>query len=364
VRRFPDKYKIVALAAGKCIDLLSEQIEEFSPQVVYIAEPRCAVKLEERFGSRVTICKCERGLEHLINTVDFDVVVNALVGAVGLRPTVAALKRNKKVALANKETLVVGGDYIRSLIDSGNGQLLPVDSEHSAILQCLSGAHDSTIESIILTASGGPFRLLSEEKFCEITPEQALNHPTWAMGKKITIDSATLMNKGFEVIEAHHLFQVPYKQLRVWVHPQSIIHSLVEFHDGAVMAQLGLPDMELPIQYALTYPERQPMGGKRLSLPEIGRLEFYEPDYKRFPCLKLCLEAGEIGGTAPAVVNAANEIAVDAFLQKKISFNDIAGIVAFSLHNHKAVPADSLEIIEEVDMHIRSTILKNYLAQR
>jgi 1-deoxy-D-xylulose-5-phosphate reductoisomerase len=296
--------------------------------------------------------------------VDFGIMLNALVGAVGLRPTVAALKRGKRVALANKESLVIGGDCLRLLLERCHGSLVPVDSEHSAILQCLSGENHSGIESIILTASGGPFRNLPPERFASITPEQALNHPTWSMGRKITIDAATLMNKGFEVIEAHHLFNLSYENLRVWIHPQSIIHSLVEFHDGAIMAQLGLPDMELPIQYALSYPERFPMNGKRLSLPEIGALEFFEPDYERFPCLRRCIEAGKTGGTAPAAVNAANEVAVQAFLDGRIGFTDIAGMVTFALEHHLAQPADSLEAIEAADRQIRETILDSYLQER
>lgn len=364
VRRFRDKFTVVGLAAGKCVDLLIEQIVEFSPASVYIADTSCIQKIRDRFGESVKIYSGSGGLESLVNDEEYDVLLNALVGAVGLRPTVAALKRNKKVALANKESLVVGGDYITSLLKAGNGSLIPVDSEHSAILQCLSCAKESTVESLILTASGGPFRKLPKEKFSSITPSDALNHPTWLMGKKITIDSATMMNKGFEIIEAHHLFNVPYSQLHVWVHPQSIIHSLVEFYDGAILAQLGLPDMELPIQYALSYPDRLPMAGKRLSLPKIGQLEFSEPDFDRFPCLKLCIEAGIAGGTAPVVVNAANEVAVEAFLESKIGFNDIAGIVAFALHSHTVIAADSLEIIEETDHNIRSSILTNYLSRR
>jgi 1-deoxy-D-xylulose-5-phosphate reductoisomerase len=238
-----------------------------------------------------------------------------------------------------------------------------VDSEHSAILQCLSDVKDPAVESIILTASGGPFRELPADGFAHITPQQALDHPTWSMGKKITVDAATLMNKGFEVIEAHHLFRVPFDRLRVWIHPQSIIHSLVEFHDGAVMAQLGLPDMELPIQYALSYPERLPMAGRRLSLPEIGKLEFFEPDGRRFPCLRLCIEAGRRGGTAPAVVNAANEVAVEAFLAGRIPFTAIAEIAAFALEKHAALPADSLEAIEEADRTTRATVLKEFVGR-
>ncbi|MDO5576630.1 MAG: 1-deoxy-D-xylulose-5-phosphate reductoisomerase, partial [Fibrobacter sp.] len=361
VRRFADEFKITALAAGSNIQKFIAQIEEFKPSAVYIANPEASGVLKQKFGSSVQIFEGNRGLEELVGSTDCDIVVNALVGAVGLRSTILALKRNKRVALANKESLVVGGDLIQNLLDSGNGELLPVDSEHSAIFQCLNGEQKSAIESIILTASGGPFRNLSADRFSSITLEQALNHPTWSMGKKITIDSATLMNKGFEVIEAHHLFKLPYSQLRVWVHPQSIIHSLVEFCDGAVIAQLGLPDMELPIQYALSYPERFPMNGKRLSLPDITDLQFMNPDFDKFPCLKLCFEAGEIGGTAPAVINAANEVAVQAFLERKISFTKISEIVEYALRNHSSVPASSIEVIEKADRETRETIRSKFL---
>ncbi|MFP4163133.1 MAG: 1-deoxy-D-xylulose-5-phosphate reductoisomerase [Chitinispirillaceae bacterium] len=356
VRRFKDRFEITGLAAGSNLEILLSQIDEFSPPSVFIADNQRSESLKNHNGN----FRVFENLEQIVEETEFDILVNALVGAVGFRPTVKALKRGKRVALANKESLVIGGDYIKTLTRNGNGSLIPVDSEHSAILQCLPGEENSCIESIILTASGGPFRKISKEMFASITPAQALNHPTWSMGKKITIDSSTLMNKGFEVIEAHHLFDLPYSQLKVWVHPQSIIHSLVEFHDGAVMAQLGLPDMELPIQYALTYPQRLPISSKRLSLPEIGSLEFSEPDLDKFPCLQLCLEAGEMGGTAPAVVNAANEVAVELFLSGRISFTGIGEIVASALRNHKTEQAHSIEIIEWADKETRQQITSDF----
>jgi 1-deoxy-D-xylulose-5-phosphate reductoisomerase len=363
VRRHPGLFTLCGLSAGKNIDLLIKQISEFNPSAVYIGDAGARQALRERFPGLTVFTETD-GFEAFVNGVEFDVMLNALVGAVGLRPTVAALKRGKRVALANKESLVVGGDLIKGLLERSGGSLVPVDSEHSAILQCLGGENRSGIESIILTASGGPFRNLPVDRFASITREQALNHPTWSMGKKITIDAATLMNKGFELIEAHHLFNLSYDKLRVWIHPQSIIHSLVEFHDGAIMAQLGLPDMELPIQYALSYPERLPMNGKRLSLPDIKTLDFSEPDYTRFPCLRLCIEAGIRGGTAPAAVNAANEVAVAAFLDGRIGFPDIAGIVACALDRHVPQPAHSLEAIEAADRETRQTILDHYLQKR
>jgi 1-deoxy-D-xylulose-5-phosphate reductoisomerase len=360
IRRYREHFSVTGLAAGRNLKLLQKQISEFRPEAVYIADPQDAEKLKKGFDW-IRVYNGSEGLVELVKQTECDIVLNALVGAVGFRPTVTALQCNRRVALANKESLVMGGDYICQLLSCGKGKLLPVDSEHSAILQCLNGAESSTVESIILTASGGPFRNLEKDMFSSITPAQALNHPTWAMGKKITIDSATLMNKGFEVIEAHHLFSLPYSKLKIWIHPQSIIHSLVEFHDGAMLAQLGVPDMELPIQYALSFPQRFSIGGKRLSLPEIGRLDFSEPDLDRFPCLRLCLEAGRMGGTAPAVVNASNEVAVQAFLEGKIKFNEIAEIVAFALRTHKNTPADSVEIIEEADRLTRNKIFKNIL---
>ncbi|MDR2579199.1 MAG: 1-deoxy-D-xylulose-5-phosphate reductoisomerase [Chitinispirillales bacterium] len=357
VRRFRERFSVAGLTAGANLDLLIGQIREFSPPAVYITDPKNAAVLRELFGGAINVYDGDNGLEQIVNEADYDILLNALVGAVGFRPTVAALRRGKRVALANKESLVIGGDYIRGIIGGDRERLLPVDSEHSAILQCLPpGCDVKTIESIILTASGGPFRNLPKESFASITVEQALNHPTWLMGKKITIDSSTLMNKGFEVIEAHHLFALPYSKLRVCVHPKSIIHSLVEFYDGSVLAQLGLPDMELPIQYALSWPERLPIGGKRLNLADVGSLEFFEPDLDRFPCLRLCIEAGEMGGTAPAVVNAANEVAVELFLGRKIGFTDIAKIVESELNAHNPVAVDSVEVVMGVDSDVRQRV--------
>jgi len=394
VGRFRDRFAVAGLAAGRNIGLLVEQIREFAPQLVYIKDSGDADNIRELFKG-VTVYHGDGGLERIVNEADYDILLNALVGAVGFGPTAAALKRGKRVALANKESLVIGGDYIRNIIEHNAGadgvrqpagitgqnterenepakpsdtrprcffdRLLPVDSEHSAILQCLppDGAVD-TVESIILTASGGPFRGLPKEEFASITPERALRHPTWSMGKKITIDSATLMNKGFEVIEAHHLFALPYNKLRVCVHPQSIIHSMVEFHDGAVLAQMGLPDMELPIQYALSWPRRLPISGRRMNLTEIGHLDFFEPDMERFPCLRLCLEAAKSGGTAPTVLNAANESAVELFLNGRTGFTGIAKIVEEALSEHNVQKADSVEVITDVDKETRAKIAEKY----
>jgi len=373
VRRFRERFSVAGMAAGSNVNLLAEQIREFSPSSVYITDKKNADDVKALFGGKVNVYHGDDGLERIVNETDYDILLNALVGAVGFKPTVAALNRGKRVALANKESLVIGGDCIRAVVNSSQKastpidetplipRVLPVDSEHSAILQCLqAGGGAEAAESIIVTASGGPFRNLPKDSFAAITPEQALNHPTWSMGKKITIDSATLMNKGFEVIEARHLFSLPYERLRVCVHPQSIIHSLVEFRDGAVIAQLGLPDMELPIQYALSWPERLPITGKRLNLSDIGTLDFFEPDMEKFPCLKLCVEAGKTGGTAPAAINAANEVAVELFLNKKIAFTDIAKIVGNALNEHKPVKADSVDVIMEVDKEVREKSFKSF----
>jgi len=373
VRRFGERFSVAGMAAGSNVNLLAEQIKEFSPTSVYITDKKNADDVKALFGDKINVYHGGDGLERIVNETDYDILLNALVGAVGFKPTVAALKRGKRVALANKESLVIGGDCIRAVVNGSQKastpidetplipRLLPVDSEHSAILQCLqAGGGAEAAESIIITASGGPFRSLPKESFAAVTPEQALNHPTWSMGKKITIDSATLMNKGFEVIEARHLFSLPYERLRVCVHPQSIVHSLVEFRDGAVIAQLGLPDMELPIQYALSWPERFPITGKRLNLPDAGTLDFFEPDLDKFPCLRLCIEAGKTGGTAPAAINAANEAAVELFLNKKIAFTDIAKIVEKALNDHKPMKADSVDVIMGVDKEVREKYFKSF----
>jgi 1-deoxy-D-xylulose-5-phosphate reductoisomerase len=356
IRRFPGRFEIVGMSANYNVEKLGALAREFGPRAVCVARGLPDPDSRNGFPDGARIYDEEKGLEDLVNETDFDVLLNALVGAVGLRATVAALKKNKRVALANKESLVVGGDYIRSLLAQGLGELVPVDSEHSAVLQCLAGAQRSEVESVILTASGGPFRTLSLDKFKTIRPEDALNHPTWQMGRKITVDAATLVNKGFEVIEAHHLFDIPYERLRVVVHPQSVIHSMVEFHDGAVLAQMGVPDMELPIQYALSYPQRLPLSGKRLNLAELGGLSFFEPDYARFPCLRLCLDAGKTGGTMPAVLNAANEVAVQAFLDGAIRFDHIAELIRISCDEHVPVHVDGIETVEEADRLTREKV--------
>lgn len=355
VERYPERFVVTGLAANRSVDTLLEQANRFGVSHVAVGSADHARALHVPAG--ITLYEGEAGLVDIVRECDFDVLVNALVGSVGLAPTAAALLRGKRVALANKETLVAGGDYINSLLDNGFGSLVPIDSEHSAILQAITGEQHDAIESIVLTASGGPFRLRPAHEFASITPEQALDHPTWTMGAKITIDCATLMNKGFEVIEAHHIFRLGYDKLRVVIHPQSIIHSLVEFHDGAMIAQMGIPDMELPIQYALTYPVRFPIDAPRLNLASLGTMTFFEPDLDNFPCLRLCLDAGKAGGTAPTVVNAANEVAVALFLEHRLSFPDIAHLIEQQLERHTPRPADSLETIAAVDRQTREAAL-------
>jgi 1-deoxy-D-xylulose-5-phosphate reductoisomerase len=358
IRRFPDRFRIVGMSTFGSVDKLMAQAREFKPGAVCIGDSAKAAAAKNILPKGIRVFEGESGLEELVNQTDFDVLCNALVGAVGLRATVAALKKNKRVALANKESLVIGGDYINALLRGGKGELVPVDSEHSAILQCLSGEELASVESIILTASGGPFRTLPLDKLKTVRPEDALNHPTWSMGRKITIDAATLMNKGFELIEAHHLFGMPYDRLRVVIHPQSVVHSMVEFHDGAIMAQMGVPDMELPIQFALSYPGRLPLAGKRLNLAQLRELTFFEPDFGRFPCLKLCIDAGKTGGTMPAALNAANEVAVQAFLDNAIRFDRITELVSAACDGHKPVPVDGVEIVEAVDRETREKTKK------
>lgn len=350
VRRYPERFSLVGLAAHRSTDALMELAREFGVCDVCVVDEAQAEKASG--VGEMHVRSGADGLVDLIRSVECDIVVNAIVGSAGLPPTVAALQENRTVALANKESLVVGGDLIRTMTESGNGEIVPIDSEHSAILQCLTGEDRGSVESIILTASGGPFRDLAADQFASITPEQALRHPTWAMGAKITIDSATLMNKGLEIIEAHHLFDASYDMLRVCIHPQSIIHSMVEFHDGAVMAQMGVPDMELPIQYALEYPRRLALNGARLNLAELGALTFMQPDFDRFPCLRLCIEAGRTGGAAPVVLNAANELAVHAFLNSEVPFTAIADTIEHCLESVTGTVA-SLEDILVVDRRAR-----------
>jgi 1-deoxy-D-xylulose-5-phosphate reductoisomerase len=355
VRLFPDRFDVRALTCGSNVELLAEQAREFEPPVVTVGTPERAQALRERLSDLdVEVTVGQEGLCEVAARPDVDVVVAAVVGFAGLTPVLRALRAGKTVALANKETMVVGGPLVHDVLTEGEGQLLPVDSEHSAIFQCLAGEAERTVEEIVLTASGGPFRTRPAGTFGDITVEEALDHPNWSMGPKITIDSATMMNKGLEVIEARWLFDLDVDQIQVLVHPQSIVHSMVAFADGAVKAQLGVPDMKVPIQYALSHPARWPAPHERLDWAELTRLDFEQPDTSKFPCLRLAYEALEAGGSAPAALNAANEVAVDLFLDKKITFLDIARVIEDTLERVRVIDAPTLDDLHAVDAEART----------
>ncbi len=343
IRSASDEYNIVGLAAGNNAGLLAEQAREFRPKLVAIQNSEKAGELENALGGLgITVLAGETGVIDAAALPEADLIVAAMVGFAGLRPTIAALSAGKRVALANKETLVAGGSLVEPYLRDGT--IVPIDSEHSALAQCLLGADGSDIKRLILTASGGAFRDYAPADIYNATPKQALNHPNWDMGAKITIDSATLMNKGLEVIEAHWLFNTPYDNLDVMIHPQSVVHSMVEFEDGSIIAQLGPPDMRIPIQFALGYPKRVKANydAEPFSLLDVARLDFSEPDVEKYPAFGLALAAGREGGTKPAVLNAANEAAVNLFLKERIPFGAIAEVVEATL-----AVADNEEANEE-----------------
>ena len=354
VARYPDLFTVTALTAGSNAGLLMEQARQYRPQRVVIGdEAFYSVVRDGLAGLGIEVLAGRQAFEEVASSDGIDTVVAAMVGFAGLRPTAAAVLAGREVALANKETLVVAGEMITRTAATSGSRLLPVDSEHSAILQCINGEPGSSVEKIILTASGGPFRNTPAERLAKVTPLEALRHPNWSMGSKITIDSATLMNKGLEVIEAHWLFGTPGDNIEVLIHPQSIIHSLVQFTDGSVKAQLGVPDMRLPIIYALTYPDRVKTELPRPSLAEIGSLTFEDPDTQRFRCLSLARAALKSGGNLPCALNAANEAAVAAFLLEKIGFNDIAGTVEHVLEKTAYNNGASMDVYEETDRRSR-----------
>lgn len=347
VSAFPDRFEVVALACGENVPLLKEQVAEFKPKLVCT---ELAAGAEENLGAT------RLPLEEIASHPDVDLVVIATSGKAGLGATLAAIRAGKKVALANKEVLVMAGGIVVAEAQKYDVEIVPIDSEHSAIWQCLNGEERRAVSKLILTASGGPFRQSTLAQLAAVTPKDALNHPTWRMGIKVTIDSATLMNKGMEVIEAHWLFDIPYSQIEVVVHPQSIIHSIVEFVDGSAKAQLSLPDMRLPIQYALTHPERWESPFREgIDFGSIVSFDFEPVDLDKFPCLKLAMEAGERGGTYPAVLSAADEVAVELFLAKKIGFPDIAAVVARTLDCHDVISYPSIEDIFAADTWARET---------
>lgn len=357
VRRFPDRYKIVALAAGSNVRRLAEQIAEFKPSLVSVCDDACRSELQALLpASEICLVLCgSEGNVQVAAHQEADLTVSAMVGALGLLPTLAAIEAGKDIGLANKETLVMAGHLVMEAVRRRGVRLLPIDSEHSAIFQALEAGRRSDLRKIILTASGGPFRALRGEQLARVTAAEALRHPNWSMGKKITIDSATLMNKGLEVIEARWLFDVTPEEIEVVIHPQSIVHSLVEYRDGSVLAQMGLPDMRIPIAYALSYPERLPLPLPRLDLTTCGDLQFLPPDHENFPALGLAYGALKRGGTVPAVLNGANEVAVEAFLAGRIAFPQIAETVAATMDNVGREGNASLDEILAADALARST---------
>jgi len=355
IRRNKEAFRVVGLAANRNADLMAQQVREFSPRAVALEHTPGAEKLKSllrKLKNKPKIWNHTGGLERLAAFKAADFVMCGVVGSRGLLPLVQALKAGKIVGLANKEALIIAGDIIMKLSKKHKAPLIPVDSEHSAIFQCLKGQNHGEIKRIILTASGGPF-YRTKKDLDKISVEEALNHPTWKMGSKITIDSATLMNKGLEAIEAHHLFGIPFEKISIVIHPQSIVHSLVEFTDGAMLAQLSHPDMRLPIQYALTYPKRYDTPIKRLDLEAVGKLEFAKPDFSRFPCLRLALEAGRKGGTAPVALSSSNEVAVKAFIDKRISFMGIPQVVRKVVQTHSFRNHPSLNDVLGMDRWAR-----------
>ena len=338
--------QIVALAAGSNVELIEKQIREFRPALVAMWSKEAALSLKTKVSDLdVTVVSGMEGLLEIATYEPVEILVTALVGMIGIRPTMAAIESGKDIALANKETLVTAGHLIMPLARKNKVSILPVDSEHSAIFQSLNGEDENSIEKILLTASGGPFRGRKTEELKEIQVKDALKHPNWSMGRKITIDSSTLVNKGLEVIEAKWLFDVELEKIQVVVHPQSIIHSMVQFKDGGIMAQLGTPDMKLPIQYALFYPKRMPMNGKRVDFFDLAQMTFEKPDTETFRGLSLAYEAAKTGGSMPTVYNAANEKAVSLFLQEKISYLGITDLIAETMAHHKVVQMPELEEI-------------------
>ena len=356
IERSPNKFEVVALTAAVNAGALADAARRTRARLAVIADESRLPELETAL--RGTDCRAAAGEEALVEaaTGDADLVMAAIVGCAGLAPTMAAVKAGKTVALANKEALVTAGDLMTGAAAKSGARLLPVDSEHNAIFQSLAGSRIDQVSRMILTASGGPFRTSSAEEMRLATPAQAVAHPNWSMGAKISVDSATLMNKGLELIEAHYLFGLPSERIDILIHPQSVIHSLVEYVDGSLLAQLGSPDMRIPIAYALAWPDRMPTPAQRLNLADIARLDFGEPDLERFPALRLAREALEAGGSAPAVLNAANEVAVATFLDGRIQFPDISRLVESALEENDMPGPQSIEDVFEIDREVRRSV--------
>lgn len=360
VQKLEPAFSVVGLTAFRNAQELAKQIKAFKPKMAAIMDESFFPQLKSlTTGTSTRLLAGPEGVVAVAGESGASLVLSAIVGAAGLKPTLTAIQKGKDIALANKETMVMAGEVVTKAAQKSRSKILPVDSEHCAVFQCLAGSgHPDEIHKILLTASGGPFRNLDQKHFSGITLKQALNHPTWRMGPKITIDSATLMNKGLEVIEAHYLFDVPFKKIDIVIHPESIIHSMVEYIDGSVLAQLGTTDMQIPIQYALTYPARANSPVKRLDLTRIGRLHFEKPNRKKFPCLDLAYEAGEKGGTYPAVLNAANEVAVGRFLKEEITFVQVPKIIEKTLRKYRPLTNGTLDGILNADSWAREEASK------
>lgn len=351
IDKLSDKFEIIAFSAGNNIQLLKEQMKKYSPKYVSVKNETDTIELKKEF-TNIKILYGNEGLIELATLDEVDTLLVAVSGKIGLKPTIEAIKKKKNIALANKETLVMAGDIVMKLARENNVRILPVDSEHSAIFQCING--NKSVKNLIITASGGPFRTSTQNELEHANLDKTLAHPRWNMGKKITVDSATLMNKGLEVIEAHHLFNFNYEDIKVVIHPQSYVHSAVEFIDGSIIAQIGIPSMHIPIQYALTFPDRvEGIETESFDFIKAGKLEFYEPDYEKFPSLSLAFKAGKLGGTYPVCMNAANEEAVFAFLEKKIKYLDIYKITKSIFDNYTSINNANLEQILEEDEKIR-----------
>ena len=359
IKNNPNMFELIGVSVGNNIDYLNKLLEEF-PTITTVSVKN-KEDIDKIKNKKINADFGINGLNLVSTLNDIDILITAVVGSVGLEPTIKAIKNGTNIGLANKETLVTAGHLIMPLVKEMKINLYPVDSEHSAIFQCLNGESTKKVNKIILTASGGSFRDKTLEELNDVSVSDALNHPNWSMGAKITIDSATMFNKGLEVIEAHHLFDISYDDIEVLIHRQSIIHSMVEFDDYSVMAQLGTPDMRLPIQYAMTYPNREKIiNSERLNLSKIGQLDFKPVDLERFKAVELAYQAGRIGGSMPTVLNAANEVAVDLFLNEKIKFIEIEKIVKKAMDNHKVIDNPSLEKIIEIDQQIRKIIYENW----
>ncbi len=356
ISQHPDKFRVVALAAGKNIDLLKEQILKFRPLAVSVEDEKSASMLASQIStSRTQILYGQDGAETLAQMNEADLVVSAMVGASGLRPTLAAAKSGKDIALANKESLVIAGEVLTKEVEKNGSRLLPIDSEHSALFQALECGEHRHVKRLILTASGGPFLNTPNCELENVSVEAALDHPTWKMGKKITIDSATLMNKGFEVIEAKWLFGFDPEDISVWIHPQSIVHSMVEYIDGSVISQMGKPDMRIPIAFAISYPDRISLNCNTVSPQSFGKLSFQDVDFEQFPSLSLAFDALREGGTMPSVMNGANEVAVSAFLSGQMKFTGIVSTVKKVMEIHKTQPANTLDAVLDSDLWARNT---------